>query len=317
MAVLLLAEEHDPSADLMVLTLDARGVEVHRLDTAWFPQSMTLNARHDGDQWRGTLRTAHRRVPLDSITAVWYRSPTAYKLPPGLNTAERAHANLEAKFGVGGVLSSLPAVWVNHPARNADAAYKPLQLATAARSGLTVPDTLITNDAEAVRKFAAEGPTITKLLGSSSIVEEGVRKIGYTRLLADDDLANLRGIEVTAHLFQRWVPKAHEARIIAVGDHLTTVAIHADSTAAHVDWRTDYDHLRYELTTPPEHVARGIQQLMHALGLRFGALDFVIRPDGEWVFLEINPTGQYGWLEHHTGAPITDHIADLLTKGTA
>ena len=256
MAVLLLAEEHDPSADVVVLALEDRGVEVHRLDTAWFPQSMILDARHDGDRWSGTLRTAYRRVPLDSITAVWYRSPTAFRFPPGMNAAERAHANLEAKFGVGGVLSSLPVLWVNHPARNADAAYKPAQLAVAARSGLTVPDTLITNDPEAVRDFAAARPTITKLLGSSSIVEEGVRKIGYTRLLVDDDLANLRGIEVTAHLFQRWVPKAYEARIIAVGEQLTTVAIHADSTAGYVDWRTDYDHLRYELITPPDHVVR-------------------------------------------------------------
>lgn len=317
MAVLLLAEDQDPSADLMVLALEERGTEAHRLNTAAFPQHMIVDARHDGDRWRGTLRTMYRTVDLDTVTAIWYRSPTAYEFPPGMNAAERAHANLEAKFGVGGVLSSLPVLWVNHPARNADAAYKPLQLATAARAGLTVPATLITNDPHAVREFAAAGPTITKLLGSSSIVEEGMRKIGFTRLLADEDLADLCGIELTAHLFQRWVPKAHEARVVAVGEQLTAVAIHARSDAARIDWRTDYDHLDYELTTIPPETAAAIQRLMRSLGLNFGALDFVVQPDGEWVFLEVNPTGQYGWLEHHTKAPITDQLADLLTKGPA
>jgi D-alanine-D-alanine ligase-like ATP-grasp enzyme len=56
---------------------------------------------------------------------------------------------------------------------------------------------------------------------------------------------------------------------------------------------------------------------MDSFSLVYGALDFVITPDGEWVFLEINPTGQYGFIEHATGAPLTAQLADLLTGGAA
>ena len=150
---------------------------------------------------------------------------------------------MEAKFGLGGTLASLDVLWVNHPNRAA-AAYKPLQLATAARCGLRVPNTLITNEPAAVRRFAAGGTTVTKMLGANHIAEDGIRKTTFTRLLCDGDLANLRGIEVTMHQFQRWAPKQKEARIVVIGARQFGFAIHAHSEAAYVDFRTDYDSLR-------------------------------------------------------------------------
>jgi glutathione synthase/RimK-type ligase-like ATP-grasp enzyme len=209
----------------------------------------------------------------------------------------------------------LPVRWVNHPGREADAAYKPLQLATAARCGLTVTDTLVTNMPDAVHRFAAaHGDVVTKMFGATSVLEQGGRRVAHTERLTPSHLADLRGIEVTAHQFQRWVPKAHEARVVVVGDSQFAVEIHAGSEASYVDWRTDYDNLTYERVDPPEQVTAGIQALMRELGLAFGALDFVVTPGGEWVFLEVNPGGQYGWLETHTGIPVTATLADLLTE---
>lgn len=315
MSVLILAEERDPSADAMVPALESRGVEVHRLNTEWFPAQLSLSARLCGGRWVGHLRTEHRTVDLEGIQSIWYRSPKAYRFPDGLNTVELEHAKVEAKYGLGGVLMSLPVLWVNHPSRLADSGYKPAQLATAARCGLTVPDSLITNDADAVRGFAGEGEAVTKMLGAVSIVEGGVRKFAHTRVLDSDDLDDLRGIEHTAHQVQGWVPKKHEARMIVIGEHVTTAAIYAGSPAAYIDWRTDYDHLTYQLVEPPAEVIEGVRRLMAEMRLVYGALDFVIGPDGTWTFLEINAGGQYGWLEDVTGAPLTEQLADLLMKG--
>jgi glutathione synthase/RimK-type ligase-like ATP-grasp enzyme len=234
-------------------------------------------------------------------------------MPPELSPAEAHHARIEAKYGLGGVLASLPVLWCNHPSRVADAAYKPVQLVHAALAGLTVPDTLITNEPDAVRKFAADGPMVTKLVGGMALDEEGVRKNVYTRLLEAEDLTDLRGVEHTTHVFQRWVPKAQECRVTVIGQHITAAEITAGSQQGYVDYRTDYDNLTYELVDPPEQVTTGIRLLMSGFGLIFGALDFVITPDGEWVFLEINPTGQYGFIEHATGAPLSAQLADLLT----
>ncbi|QIZ35435.1 MvdC/MvdD family ATP grasp protein [Saccharopolyspora sp. ASAGF58] len=151
---------------------------MHRVDTAWFPAQLSISARLCGCRWVGNLRTEHHVIDLQAITAVWYRAPRAYRFH-ALNAVEERHARTEAKYGLGGVLASLPVLWVNHPMRTAAAAYKPLQLVIGARYGPRVPETLITNEADDVREFAAE-PTVTKMLGAVSIVEDGRRKFAHT-----------------------------------------------------------------------------------------------------------------------------------------
>jgi protein-L-isoaspartate O-methyltransferase len=126
-----------------------------------------LSAELHDARWNGVITTPHGTLDLDRVHAVWYRSPEAYQMPPELSPTEAQHARIEAKYGLGGVLASLPALWCNHPSRVADAAYKPVQLARAAEVGLAVPDTLITNEATAVRKFAMNGATVTKLVGGT------------------------------------------------------------------------------------------------------------------------------------------------------
>lgn len=194
------------------------------------------------------------------------------------------------------------------------AEYKPVQLDVARRSGLAVPRTLITNSPDDVRSFAADvsGPLICKPIASPVLVEGDEIKTVYTRRLREDDLDDLRGVDTTAHLFQAWVPKTHEVRLTVVGDRQFAASIHAGSEDALIDWRSDYGSLRYELTKVPDHVAGGVKRLMRALDLRFAALDFIVSPGGEWTFLEANPCGQWDWIQHHTGPPIAEAIADEL-----
>lgn len=315
MTVLILARDLDVNADEMITALRERGVAVYRVNTAWFPTRLGLSVALRGGRWSGQLRTPAHVVELDEIHAVWYRSPEAYEMPAELSPVERHHCIREAKYGMGGVLASLPALWVNHPSRLADCAYKPVQLVRAHECGLSVPDTMITNEPGSVRSFAAGGRTITKLMGANTISEEGRRKLSWTRVLGHDDLDDLHGFDVTTHMVQRWVPKSFEVRIVAIADRLTTVKITSGSAASHTDWRSDYAALAYDLIEPPNHVAHGVRALMSGFGLVYAALDFVVTPADEWVFLEINAGGQYGWLEAKTCVPLTGYLADVLAKG--
>ncbi|OJF13459.1 hypothetical protein [Couchioplanes caeruleus] len=86
--------------------------------------------------------------------------------------------------------------------------------------------------------------------------------------------------------------------------------------AAGLDWRTDYDSLSYSVVTVPDPVREAVRRLLARLRLRFGALDFIVTPHDEWIFLEINPNGQWAWLQDATGLPIAAAIADALTKET-
>lgn len=100
-------------------------------------------ARLCGSRWTGTLRTPGRVLDLEQVRSISYRSPETSN--SRRNSARPNAARLHrGQVRVGGVLSALPALWVNHPPRIADAAYQPLQLVHATRCGLTVPPTLIT-----------------------------------------------------------------------------------------------------------------------------------------------------------------------------
>lgn len=319
MTVLVFAQEADAPVDAVVRRLAELDVPVFRADTSWFPRQLVLGARHESGRWHGNLTDAvsGRTVALEGITAIWYRDPKAFALDPGMNPEERRFAHGEARLGFGGVLNALPVLWMNHPNRAADAMYKPTQLAVAAQSGLTVPRTLVTNNPDQIRAFAAESEhgVIHKTFGANTVTEAGQLQVAFTHRLSDADLADLRGADLTAQQVQDWVPKAHELRVIAVGEHLFPVAIHAASAAGQVDWRSDYESLSYEVAALPAAVEDGLRAYLRRFGLTYAAFDLVVRPDGEHVFLESNSGGQYGWLEAQTGVPITEAIATTLAKG--
>ena len=133
MSVLILAEDLDLSADEMVLALAEREVATHRVNTAWFPSQLGIEAVLGESGWQGRLRTPRGDVELSEIRSVWYRSPAAFVFPAELSAVERQHCYIEAKLGIGGVLLALPVQWVNRPDLAAAACYKPVQLAAALR----------------------------------------------------------------------------------------------------------------------------------------------------------------------------------------
>lgn len=317
MTVLVLARDLDSQADRLVETLGERGVPVFRTDLAAFPRALDLNARLGEDGWDGVLATERREVRLSEIRAVWYRHPTHFEFPEGMSGPEWRHAAAEARCGLDGVLSSLDVLWVNYPSRESDA-LKPRQLHVARRCGLRVPDSLVTNRPAGVRDFARDigGALASKTLAAALLVESGRLQMAYTRRIEPPELDDLTGVDTTAHLFQEFLTKAWEARVTVVGDRVFGAAIHAGSDAARVDFRADYGSLDYAIVEPPESVIAGMLRFLKAFGLSFGAFDFAVTPDGEWVMLECNPFGQYGWLEEALDLPITAALADLLMNGT-
>lgn len=315
--VLMLGIQQEWAAVEVGKELDARGIRWIPLNVADFPLTMTLGAEltPDADGWHGSVRGAEHELPLEEVTAVYYGRPTEFVMPPGLSGPELRFSRAQARVGIGGVLASLPIRWVSHPSALADAAYKPWQLALLKQAGLAVPPTLVTNDADTVRGFAgAFGDLIVKPLAESVVYEAGGEALVYTRRVHASELESLDGVESTAHLFQQWQPKLFEARVTVVGDRLFPVAIHAGSEKAQLDWRADYGALRYDVIDVPDRVRAGIARYLEVAGLAFSAFDFVIRPDGDWVALEANAIGAWGWLAEECGLPIAAAIADALTK---
>lgn len=308
-SILVLTGQDDITADAVVEELANRGEHVVRYDTADFPTASRLAVSLTGDGWTGSL-TGPRAVRLETVKSVWWRRPNEFRTPDDWPGHARALAVSEARSGLLGVLGSLPARWINHPAADAAANYKPRQLATAARCGLDVPRSVITSDPEHARAFMADGEVVYKGLGGGVLGPSGQRRFLPVALVSANHVDD--GVRGTAHLFQERVDKAYEVRLTVIGDRMFPVAIHAGSESARLDWRTDYPSLTYEPVAMPRDVAEGVRRLMAELGLFFGALDFAVTPDGRWVFFEVNPNGQWHWLAVRAGVPLVGAMADAL-----
>jgi len=262
------------------------------------------------------LWTVHREVELGEVRSIWNRNPSSYVFLPSMTAAEQDFAYREARLGFGGVLAALDVLWANHPNRCADAIFKPYQWKVAAECGLFVADTVITNDpASALRFVDRQDVTITKALGPAGIIEDGQRKVAYTRRLTDDDLAAIGCVSLTATTLQEFVPKAFEVRLTVIGDQWFPITIHAATDGAHTDWRSDPSALTYEFVPVPDAVVKGVSRYMERMSLAYAGLDFVVTPDERWVMLEANSGPQFGWLEAATGAPMVSAMADLLMTG--
>ncbi|WDZ91324.1 ATP-grasp ribosomal peptide maturase [Nocardiopsis sp. HUAS JQ3] len=315
-AVLVLTHTEDATADPVIHHLSERDVPVVRMDPGDFPASMTVEAAFDGN-WQGAVHDAFRGVDLGSVRGVYYRRPSQFTLAEGMSGPDQRWAYREARMGFGGVLLALDCLWINQPSRMSVAEYKPVQLATAARVGLRVPRTIITNVPDHAADWAAGicGPVVYKPVGGALHVEQGRTRIVYASAVAAVEELRDPAVGLTAHCFQEWVDKAFEVRLTVVGQTMFAVAIHARSQAAHIDWRSDYDAHRYEVVVIPDDVRSGLERYMRAFGLVCGAADFVVSPGGAWTLLEVNPNGEWGWLADRCGLPIGQSIAELLEKG--
>ncbi|MGH3822868.1 MAG: ATP-grasp ribosomal peptide maturase [Pseudonocardiaceae bacterium] len=310
-SVLILTHPFDPTADKVVDELNRRGVPLFRCDAADFPEKLLASAELLVDHWSGQLQTARRRLELDDIVGIYYRRPTAFEFHPDLSDDERRWAAIQARMGFGGLLASFDQ-WLNHPHNIGYAEYKPVQLRQAVACGLPVPRTLVTNDPEAAQKFVTSvGQAVCKPFGGAGVSgEDGFRHVFTAKVTAD--LCADPNISRTMHIVQEWVPKQYEIRLTVVDNNFFAARIDAASETAHVDWRSDYHSISYSVTDTPKAVRSRVSALLDSMGLRFGALDFIVDPHDQWWFLECNPNGQWAWIEEETGLPISGALADAL-----
>ncbi|MFD4241534.1 ATP-grasp ribosomal peptide maturase [Streptomyces sp. NPDC058525] len=319
--ILVLTALEDVTADLVISALNEREVPVVRADPADIGAGLSCGARIGGGAaaWGGRLATGSREVELGEVAAVYYRRPTPYAARYGhLPAQQRDFCTAEARHGLGGILHSLAgALYVNHPLSVAGAEFKPAQLQRFMELGLTIPATLITNDVEQARAFAAEhGPVIYKPFRGLPAGEDGHAGAIWAQRVNpgtfDDSLS------VIPHQFQAEVPKTGDVRMTVVGRQVFASRVEAPDGA--LDWRRgDWNKLVHTPIDVPEPIVAALRGYLASFGLVFGCFDFALTGGGDaaedWTAIECNPNGQWGWLPD---APaITEAFADILTRKEA
>ena len=322
--ILIVSELDDPHADAVESKLAHRGHPFVRYNPARFPSESSISLRYTpAGLLRSTLRVDGREIALEQLAAVWYRRPD----PPVahaeiVDPLTREFIEEESRTVVRDVWDTLTCLALPGPRPVVQRAQlRSAQLRVAGALGFELPPTLMTNDPAELLAFYREhdGAVITKAAGLSSIRGADVGFSRYTEPITRRDIGYAHSIRYCPMIVQAYVAKRVELRITVVGDEVFAAEIHSqESHHTRYDWRR-YDVYKtpyYRHDLPAELALRCIE-LTRALGLRYGAIDMVLTPDGRYVFLEINPSGQYLWVEQATGLPISDAIADLLAAGSS
>lgn len=299
--LLILTNSEDVTADYLVSILNRGGAEFFRFDT-----DATLNHlsfSYDGCMpliaYKGTIYNPH------DFSAVWYRRPESLKnglldsSPEGRFIQEEWSAALE------GFLAHIDMdKWMNHPSRNVAASHKIEQLTTASGFGLVVPATLVTQDPDDLRAFYAKhgGQVIVKPLASGHIHRpEGERdSLIYTNPVLPDHLSTLEDLSGCPTFFQEKVDKRCDVRITVVDADLHAVELTAcdeDGNQRCDIRRNNMDDVAYRVIDLPDQINGAIRRLLAHYKLRFAAIDMAVTQDGSWIFFEVNPNGQWAWMD--------------------
>lgn len=322
-----MTNKEDAHPTPVIKLLAERGVPVFRLNTEALLTDYEFSWRvEDGDiDFRMRCPANGLEMRGSEVRAVWDRRPEEPReLPFPAGGEQDRHSREEAlgflrflRYYLKDVPSVGSVVW------DRVAASKMLQARVARRVGFRQPDTCYTNREGELLRFAERlGTLVLKSISNSYTwdEDEGTERLFYTCKV---EAATLRGIpreafEQTVSFAQEYVEKAYEVRVTVVGERVFACRIDSQAQGERegkVDWRQGYEHgLRFEAWTLPEDVAERCVAFLRELGLRFGAFDFIVTPEGEHVFLECNPNGQWLWVELETGQRISEAIADELTR---
>lgn len=317
--ILLITNERDITCDLVVLRLRERSLPYLRLNTDRFLTAGGITWRLGGDAPRATLRWQLETVGFTDVTAVWYRRPVAPAAPPALRASLAAQhfAVQEGEATLQNLWSLVGRLWISHPAAIRQAEPKLQQLLRASELGMEVPPTLLTNDPGEADTFCSTfREVVAKPLGKGVAGDPvaGTPSVIFAHRLGTRDIARLDAVAHTPTLFQQRIPNQCDVRVTVVGRQVFAAEIHSPAQLNEVDWRrVPVADRRYAPHTLPAALTEQVLLLVRSFGLQFGALDFILTPDGRYVFLEINPNGQWAWLEQIIGTPISDALLALLT----
>jgi hypothetical protein len=253
-----------------------------------------------------SLQIASSRLDLARVSSVWWRRPRRYGSTDGLPSDVRRFCTREYSSLVLGGLAAAGTQVVNNPQSQAAAQRKPLQLAVAGRVGLRVPQTIVSNEPTIVQEFW-EGHHRDCVYKSLTPTPSTFRE---TRPLTEADLPDLHSLSLAPIIVQQRLHGAN-LRVTVMGRRQFAAIALVDCPEAVFDWRVDLK-CRWEPYTLEPALSQRIQDLLIALGLHYGCVDLRFDDSGEPYFLEVNPAGQFLFIEVDTAQPIVEAMCALL-----
>ncbi|GAB0156325.1 hypothetical protein CHRYSEOSP005_15890 [Chryseobacterium sp. Alg-005] len=298
--------------DLFFQYLSSKNIPYFRLNSDQINHLQKININENffelADEFGNTIHS-------QDIKGVWHRKSWKINIPEELDEDyEKIFFNEygSLKYNMFTLLEDIP--WMNPYEREKKIdANKLYQLKIARKNHLTIPETLFSNDEEKIMDFFhtyCNGKAIAKLhgaLGKSMNAEHFLS----TTMIEENNLECISDIAYCPMIFQPYIDKEYELRIVYVDGEFFTGKINSSGTA---DWRVSRKHFFWTSYELPMEIQDNLTSMMKEMGLFFGAIDMIKGKDGNYYFLEVNPQGEWGMLQKELGFPIAEKIADNLIK---
>jgi hypothetical protein len=324
--LLIITFSGDTHANAVSWAIKRLGYDVDVWYVTDFPdyQTIDITVQEDGAVV-GRVCGLGYEIDLMAATTIWFRRYRKPVAPGDSHPSDKLIIERESESFLKGILEVLPqdAFWINayHPSIRAN--HKLVQLLEASNCGLEVVQTLFTNDPEKVEAaFRQAG------LNKKQLIIKSFKQLSWSRAhtaftfpttVVDERIfQSSKSVSWCPAIYQPRLEKLYEVRVTVMGAKM--VAVRLNSQERHetkIDWRLMHDYpISVEKVDLPEMVSAKCEQLMRALGLVFGCIDFVVTPSGDYVFLEINEMGQFLWVEEVCpDIPILACFVDFLLTG--
>ncbi len=303
--ILLITNKRDTTADLVVLAARRCGAPLFRVNTEDLPESLTSCSPQTD---RFLFRHSAGPVAVSEHTSIYYRRPSAPDATEDPSIAGWV-ANQWRDFILG--LEAIDGVrWMSQPFALLRAENKIFQLKLARGAGFKTPATLITNDFDEFVAFKRKYPrVICKALGGGLVGDEHSGMFVYTSSIGDHAFPTADDLRLAPTMFQENLAPAKHYRITVVGDHAIAVSLTFDEAV--LDWRASQDPPKTESVELPTSITSSAVALVQRAGLTFSSMDVLVRGNDVY-FLDLNPNGEWAWLERNAGVHIADQIVNYL-----
>ena len=249
------------------------------------------------------------KLYLDQVESVWWWRPTSFPAHDHLTKEVNEFLIEEYSHFWAGLMAILPRGirWYNHFQNNLLATRKIFQLRVAHECGMLIPETLITSSPQEAAQFIREHERVVfkALFGTDQIWRP-------TQEMTDELVTKLDSVALCPVVFQEYIPGGKDYRVVLIDEFVQAASFDTMNSCYPLDVSMD-PATACRADVIPDSLLSALREFMRRLGLRYGAFDLRQKPDQEFVFLEINPAGQFLYLDLRAKTSVAKAMANALS----
>ncbi|NEQ69806.1 MAG: hypothetical protein F6K21_30805 [Symploca sp. SIO2D2] len=320
--ILIVTSESDIHADVVIKELQQSTVKPIRLNSESFIQKSQYCYEWEasGNLSQSWLSFADSLREVEDVAVIWWRKPDDYLVSPEVQDDWAVkYCQEETKSLIHSLSGLYPkAKWVNNYYNMRLPANRINQIPIAQKLEITIPPTIVTNSYKAACSFVSQqGSCIIKSMRYSGFLHDSKQYACYTRPIDVETLEEFReSIELAPVFIQKRIAKKAEYRVTIIGEHHFVCRIdaeHTNDSDVTLDWRvTEPEKLVHVPDKLPLDYLNKLSKMLEEFDLQFGAFDIIRDDDNTLYFIELNPNGQWYWIEILTKMPMVRAMVELI-----